>query len=111
MSAVTDLGRLPDTLAAAADERRSDRMEQRVRPSVKRTIEAAALLAGQDTSDFVTKAAFDRALAELETRFSTRLPIQQFEALAAALDTPPSPSSALRDLMDVYERVVDEPIC
>ena len=96
--------------ADGPDERRSDRMEQRVRPSVKRTIEAAARLSGQDTSDFVTKAAFDRAMAELEGRLTTVVPAARFAALAAALDRAADPAPALRDLMERYERTVDDPV-
>jgi uncharacterized protein (DUF1778 family) len=101
------LGEQPD---AAARERRTERMEQRVRPTVKRIIEAAAAATGQDRSDFVTNAAYERAVAVLEDRLATRLPAERFVAFAAALDGPGRPGERLRELMDEYERDVDDPI-
>jgi uncharacterized protein (DUF1778 family) len=95
---------------AVARERRTERMEQRVRPTVKRIIEAAAAASGQDRSDFVTTAAYERAVAVLEDRLATRLPAERFAAFAAALDGPGRPSERLVELMKEYERGVDDPI-
>lgn len=102
---------IADILAGAvARERRSERMEQRVRPSVKQVIEAAATTLGQDQSDFITTAAYERALAVLEDRLATRLPTERFAAFAAALDRPARPNPQLVELMAGYERGVDDPI-
>ena len=45
-----------------ARESRIERMEQRVKPSMKQAIEFAAALAGTDTSEFVSTAAFQAAM-------------------------------------------------
>ncbi len=45
-----------------AKETRSERMEQRVKPSMKQIIEYAATLSGTDTSEFVSTAAFQAAM-------------------------------------------------
>ena len=97
-------------LDAAQRERRTERMEQRVRPTVKRIIEAAATAIGQDQSDFITTAAHERALAVLDDRLATRLPLERFAAFAAALDQPTKPNPQLVELMTEYERDVDDPI-
>lgn len=98
------------SLEAVERERRSERMEQRVRPTVKQIIEAAATTVGQDQSDFVTTAAYERALAVLKDRLATRLPMERLAAFAAALDRPAKPSRQLVELMAEYERDVDDPI-
>lgn len=101
-------GRIDTT--AIARERRTERMEQRVRPTVKQLIEAAAMALGQDQSDFITAAAYERALAVLEGRLATRLPTDRLAAFADALDRVSAPNDRLTELMVEYERGVDEPI-
>jgi hypothetical protein len=52
-----------ESLAAGLHkESRSERMEQRVKPTIEQAIELAATLAGTDTSEFVTTAAFQAAM-------------------------------------------------
>jgi uncharacterized protein (DUF1778 family) len=106
---MTDQGAL-GPVAGEVRERRTERMEQRVRPSTKRLIEAAAIAVGQDQSDFVTGAAYERALSVLEGRMVTRLPIEEMAEFAAALDRAKPPNEQLAELMADYERAVDEPI-
>jgi uncharacterized protein (DUF1778 family) len=91
---------LPEVLA---QETRSERMEQRVKPSIKRTIEMAAALAGTDTSDFVVLAAYHEAVRRFEDFSLTRLNEEEAKSFFAGLDRCDSPTDAMRHLMADYE--------
>lgn len=72
------------------------RMDLRVRPETKATIERAAALLGEPVSEFVRTTVEQRAaqiVAEHEVR--TRVPAAFFDELLAALETPPAPAPAL----------------
>jgi uncharacterized protein (DUF1778 family) len=90
-------------------ESRSERMEQRVKPTIKQAIELAATLAGTDTSEFVTTAAFQAALDRIRDMRRTQLSGgEQADTFFAALDRPPAPTQELRDLMAKHDTLVEE---
>lgn len=63
-----------------------ERIGLRVPTTVGRVIEAAAEASGQEVADFVTTAAYERAVTVLEGRIATRL-----AAAAPQADPPPPP--------------------
>jgi uncharacterized protein (DUF1778 family) len=58
-----------------SQESRSERMEQRVKPTIKQAIEFAAALSGTDTSEFVSMAAFQAAMDKIAAMRRLFLPI------------------------------------
>ncbi len=87
-----------------ARESRSERMEQRVKPSMKQAIEFAAALAGTDTSEFVSTAAFQAAMDRIESTRRTRIDGDDAARFFSALDRNPEPNAAMRELMAAYDR-------
>ena len=79
----------------AIDEPRSARMDQRTKPSVKASIEAAADLMGIEASAFVVMSAYERAQELLSGRQQTLLSQGDHQALLAALDEETTPTPAL----------------
>lgn len=72
------------------------RMDLRVKPETKATIERAAALLGEPVSEFVRTTVEQRAtqvVAEHEAH--TRVPSEFFDELLAALQSPPTPAAAL----------------
>jgi uncharacterized protein (DUF1778 family) len=97
---------LMDTDALAeelASQARSERMEQRIKPTMKSAIEFAAALSGTDTSEFVSTAAFQAALAKIASMRQTHLNNDDAERFFAALERRSGPNQALRDLMEDYD--------
>jgi uncharacterized protein (DUF1778 family) len=92
--------------AAALDEPKSARMEQRTRPHVKATIEQAAALVGVDATAFVTNAAYERARETIAAHVRTVLSAEERDAFLAALENPPAPTDALQDAMRLHDRLV-----
>ena len=86
----------------AIDEPRSARMDQRTKPSVKASIEAAADLMGIEASAFVVMAAYSRARELLQDRQQTLLNQSEHQALLAALDAECEPSPALREAWQLH---------
>jgi uncharacterized protein (DUF1778 family) len=82
-----------------ARESRSERMEQRVKPTMKQAIEFAAALSGTDTSEFVSMAAFQAAMDRIISMRRTRLIGDDAGRLFAALDRKAKPNEAMRKLM------------
>jgi uncharacterized protein (DUF1778 family) len=82
-----------------AREARSERMEQRVKPTMKQAIEFAAALSGTDTSEFVSMAAFQAAMDRIMAMRRTRLAGDDAERFFAALDRRSGPNDAMRKLM------------
>jgi uncharacterized protein (DUF1778 family) len=97
-------------LTETVKEPRSERMEQRAKPTVKRLIETAAALLGADTSDFVTGAAYRAAVATIEEFRTLQLSMEETQRFLEALDRPPAPTEALKRLMQEYEEGVENPI-
>ncbi len=95
----------PEELAAALGrESRSERMEQRVKPSMKRVIELAAALAGTDTSEFVSIAAFQAAMDRIGSTRRVRLASEDAIRFFAALDRNPPPNAEMRKLMTEHDQ-------
>ncbi|MFI4988640.1 MAG: DUF1778 domain-containing protein [Alphaproteobacteria bacterium] len=99
-----------EDLTGELKETRSERMEQRTKPTVKRMIEAAAALVGADTSDFVVSAAYREAVRTIEESRSIRLSRDEMQRFLEALARPAQPSEAMRALMAHYEKAVENPI-
>ena len=92
--------------AAALDEPKSARMEQRTRPHVKATIEQAAALLGVDATAFVTNAAYERARETIVAHERTVLSAEDREVFLAALENPAAPTEALRQAMKLHDALV-----
>jgi uncharacterized protein (DUF1778 family) len=82
-----------------ARETRSERMEQRVKPTMKQAIEFAAALSGTDTSEFVSMAAFQAAIERIVSMRRTQLMGGDAERFFTALDRKAEPNEAMRKLM------------
>jgi len=86
-------------------ERKSVRMEQRVKPRVKRTIEEAAAVLGVDVADFVSNEAYRSAEAVLARQEITRLSPEDRSMILGLLATPPTPPPALAALMGMGDEI------
>ena len=93
----------------AIDEPRSARMDQRTKPSVKASIEAAADLMGIEASAFVVMSAYARAQELLNARHQTLLRQGDHEALLAALDEQTKPTPALLEAWQLHQDQVVRP--
>ena len=91
--------------AAAINEPRTARMEQRTKPSVKAQIQQAAALLGVDETTFVVSAALDRAKSAIADHERTILSAEDRNALLAAFDSPAEPTDALRQAMALHKTV------
>lgn len=82
------------------------RFEFRVDPESKTEIERAAAASGESTSDFVVRAAVERAQAVLQQQQVTVVPSDYFDKLMDALDAPAVPSEATREAIRRFDEVV-----
>ena len=89
--------------AAAIDEPKTARMEQRTKPHVKAQIQQAAALLGVDETTFVTSAALERARLAIADHERTLLSAEDRAVVLAALDAPAEPTEALREAMALRE--------
>jgi uncharacterized protein (DUF1778 family) len=89
----------------AITERKSARMEQRVKPRVKQTIEEAAMMLGIDVAEFVANEAYRSAESVLSQHEITRLSSEDRAAILALLSNPPQPTPALIDLMSMSDEI------
>lgn len=87
----------------AIDEPRSARMDQRTKPSVKASIEAAADLMGIEASAFVVMSAYARAQELLSGRQQTLLSQVDHQALLAALDEETTPTPSLLQAWQLHQ--------
>ncbi|MTH80326.1 DUF1778 domain-containing protein [Paracoccus aestuariivivens] len=84
---------------AALFEKKTQRKEIRLKPTVEKTIQRVARLIGMDESTFIASAAY-RAAQDIEaSQFVTVLPQAQFDAFAAAVDVPAKENEALTKLL------------
>jgi uncharacterized protein (DUF1778 family) len=74
----------------------ASRLELRIRPESKQTIQRAAALLAVPVGDFVRRAAEERAEEVIREQGATAVPADFFDALLEALDRPPQPNAALR---------------
>lgn len=88
-------------------ETRTEKLDLRVTPSAKRTLQTAALAAQRSVSEFVLESALARAEETLPDRQKFGLNAAQWRAFQKALDAPPQPSPRLDKLLQepsVFER-------
>jgi len=89
-------------MVAGTQERRSERLEVRVPPSLHDRVSRAAALRGQTVAAFVTAAVQDASQRALEDAEITRLNRDDFEALNHSLDAVAMPNEALRAAASRY---------
>ena len=89
--------------AAAIDEPKTARMEQRTKPHVKAQIQQAAALLGIDETTFVIDAALEQARITIADHERTALSGEDRDVILAALDTPAEPTNSLRQAMALHE--------
>ena len=95
----------------AHTETRNEKLDLRLTPSAKRTLQTAALAAHRSVSEFVLESALARAEETLPDRQRFGLNAAQWEAFQAALSAPPRPARRLTKLLkekSVFERGVVE---
>jgi uncharacterized protein (DUF1778 family) len=88
-------------------ETRSEKLDLRLTPSAKRTLQTAALAARRSVSEFVLESALARAEETLPDRRRFGLNAEQWAAFQAALDAPALPAPRLAKLLrepSVFER-------
>ncbi len=89
-------------VTASPDERATDNIEMRVRPSDKDRISRAAELSGVKLTTFVRASAAREAERILREHQTTTLSEHDRQALLEALDNPPPPTRAARDAVRDY---------
>jgi uncharacterized protein (DUF1778 family) len=88
-------------------ETRNEKLDLRLTPSAKRTLQSAALAARRSVSDFVLESALARAEETLPDRQRFGLNSEQWKAFQAALNAHPKPMprlSALLNQASVFEQ-------
>jgi uncharacterized protein (DUF1778 family) len=88
-------------------ETRNEKLDLRLTPSAKRTLQTAALAARRSVSEFVLESALARAEETLPDRRRFGLNAEQWAAFQAALDAPARPAPRLAKLLrepSVFER-------
>ena len=78
---------------------RSEKLDLRLTPEAKRTLNIAASAAGRSVSEFVLESALSRAEETLADRRHFGLDAEQWEAFMAALEAPPREIPQLERLM------------
>jgi uncharacterized protein (DUF1778 family) len=89
-------------VTASPDERATDNIEMRVRPSDKERISRAAELTGVKLTTFVRASAAREAERVLREHQTTTLSERDRRTLLEALDNPPPPTRAARDAVRDY---------
>jgi uncharacterized protein (DUF1778 family) len=90
---------------------RSEKLDLRLTPGAKQTLQRAAAAAQRSVTDFVLESALASAAETLADRRSFQLDPEQWEAFVAALDAPPQLHPRLARLLQepsVVERSVME---
>ena len=78
---------------------RSEKLDLRLTPEAKRTLNIAASAAGRSVSEFVLESALSRAEETLTDRRHFGLDSERWEAFMAALEAPPREIPQLEKLM------------
>ena len=89
-------------IKAPSDEKATDNIEMRVRPSDKERMSRAAELTGVKLATFVRASAAREAERILREHRSTTLSERDSRTLLEALDNPPPPTPAARDAVRDY---------
>ncbi|WP_321471296.1 DUF1778 domain-containing protein [uncultured Paludibaculum sp.] len=88
-------------------ETRNEKLDLRLTPSAKRTLQAAALATHRSVSEFILESALARAAETLPDRQHFGLNTEQWQAFQNALSAPPPPAPRLAKLLkrqSVFER-------
>lgn len=78
---------------------RTQKLDLRLTPFAKRTLQQAALVSCRSVSQFVLESAMQRADEALADRRAFALNKEQWQAFLAALDAPPRPLPRLQQLL------------
>ena len=90
---------------------RSEKLDLRLTPEAKRTLNIAATAVGRSVSEFVLESALDRAQEALPDRRHFGLDAARWKAFLAALDAPPRSLPRLQRLLtepSVFEQAPTE---
>ncbi len=79
--------------------KRTDRIDLRIRPEAKEAIQAAAMLRHKNVSEFILDSALGVADEVLAERRHFGLKAEQWEAFLQALESPPRPLPRIEKLM------------
>lgn len=91
----------------ARREVRDEKLDLRLTPSAKRTLQVAAAMARRSVSEFVLESALASAAETLPDRQHFGLDAKRWAEFQAALDSPPRPAPRLAKLLrdpSVFER-------
>ena len=83
---------------ANADSTRTERIEIRTKPEVKSLIERAAELQHTTVSAYLLNSALEKARTDIDEANTFVLSENDRERFFSALENPPAPNKALRDL-------------
>ncbi len=83
-----------------------ERVQIRIDPRAKRTLERAATLANTTVSGFVVTTALDAAARLIQERERIVLDDRAFDAFAEALRSPPKPSAALKRAFARHRKLI-----
>ena len=90
------------------NEKRSEKLDLRLTPTAKQTLQEAAAAVERSVSDFVLDSALARAAETLADRQQFHLTPERWQAFLAALDAPPQPPqprlATLLNKASVFER-------
>ena len=89
-------------IATSSNEKATDRLEMRVKPSDKERMSRAAELTGVKLTTFVRASAAREAERVLHEHQTTVLSERDRRMLLEALDNPPAPTRAARDAVRGY---------
>jgi uncharacterized protein (DUF1778 family) len=78
---------------------RSEKLDLRLTPAAKQTLQAAAAASRRSVSDFVLESALSRADEALADRRMFSLDADAWQAFLAALDAPPRPLPRIQRLL------------
>ena len=95
-----------DEAVSGRRERRMERIDVRIAPSVKRAIERAAVLSGRTLSAFVVDASYREAQRIVADETRMFLSGRDRNVFLDALLDPPKPSPALRKAIKRHRRLV-----
>jgi uncharacterized protein (DUF1778 family) len=101
-----DIIRMPATAEKKVPATKTERLEARVTPELKRTIARAARLAGRSITDFVLESVQKSAHETILEHEVIRLNAEQSKAFVAMLLNPPKPNAKLRAAAAEYNRRV-----
>ena len=88
------------------DERSTERMNFRIKPRIKETIQRAAALSGVDDSVFTMNAAYQSAIETIAAHERTVLQPIDHATFFAALDNPPAPTDKLRAAFERHKTTI-----